>query len=512
MRIAVYMRLSKEDGQGQESSSIRGQRLLLRAYAKEHFPDSPVVEFQDDGHTGLHLDRPGLKAMLTQVRRGQIDCVMVKDFSRFSRDYLELGAYVQRIFPLLGVRFISVGDGYDSMEREDGPGLAEQFQGFVYHLYSRDLSVKVKTALDIRRKQGKYVWGRCPFGYKRDLNGRGGVEPREEEIQVVREIFRLALEGRSTVAIAGLLNEKGIPTPMEALCRRGESQRRPKKGLYLWSHETVGRILENPFYAGDLPVRKTQALGAGKRRAFPKEEWELLRDHHQAAVERRVFEQASLRRRKARGRRQPSRPLTGLLACGSCGRGLVLRQGKAPAYYCQRRRENGFKDCGFLIEAEAAEQAVLGLLRLFLSLPADRERLKGRLGAKVREMEGKAREEGLKQRRREASAARRRSLRYEREGTGVWEGEEEGTDKAFWESLKAKAKGYREALSKIDAPGAEWLSALGLCPLGSFLPSFWISRIVFYGPGRMEIRWRFRNPWLGEGDAPVKPSAARQRE
>lgn len=515
MNIAIYLRLSKEDGEAQESSSIRGQRTLLQAYAKEHFPQGQIREFQDDGCTGLHMARPGLQAMLEQVRRGRIDCVMVKDFSRFSRDYLELGEYIQQIFPLLGVRFISVGERYDSQKAVNGPGLAEQFQGLVYHLYSRDLSAKVKTALEIRRRQGKYVWGRCPFGYERAPDMPGGVAIRQEEIQTVREIFRLALEGESTVAIAELLNKKGVPTPMEALCARGESRRKPRKGLYLWSHETVGRILENPFYAGDLEVYKTQPQGTGKRRASPRKERLLIKGHHEAAIERGTFEQAALKRRGGRmGERQP-RPLTGLLRCGVCGRGLVLKRGKAPAYYCQRRRESGLRDCGFLVEAETFEQAVLEILRLWLGLLADRERLKEKMGQQARELARREREDGLKQRRKEAGDARRRLARYEREGAGEGKNKKEKSgDRADSEPRKGreeKSGKLREALENLDAPGLLWLDALGGRSLEALCPSLWIARLTFYGPDKMELRWRFQSPWRGE-DCAGQPSITRRRE
>lgn len=498
MRIAIYMRLSKEDGGGRESFSIQGQRSLLRAWAEERFPQAQIREFQDDGRTGLYMDRPGLRAMLEQVRRGRIDCVMVKDFSRFSRDYLELGAYIQQIFPLLGVRFISVGDGYDSQTAAGGPGLEEQFRGLVYHLYSRDLSVKVKTALEARRRQGRYVWGRCPFGYERDPDRRGGVGLREEEIQTVREIFGMALEGQSTVAIAGLLNERGVPTPMECLCGRGESRRRPRKGMYLWSHETVGRILENPFYAGDLEVRKTQAQGVGKRRASHKGERLLIRDHHEAAVERRVFEQAALKRRGAVKRRQ-SRPLTGLLSCGSCGRGLALRRGRVMAYCCQRRWESGLRGCAFLVGEEELEQAVLGLLRLWLGLLADREKLKESLEERAGELERRAKKESLRKRRKEAAAARRRLLRYEREGGGG--GEEEKREDGPGEGLEQKAGRLREVSRNLEAPGLKWLDAWGCRSLEALCPSLWIARVTFYGPDQMELRWNFRDPQRREGES-----------
>ena len=188
MNIAIYLRVSKEDALScEESSSISCQRLLLKEYIREHFEDYELLEFADDGYSGTNLDRPAMRALLACVRARKADCIVVKDFSRFARDYVEAGSYVEQIFPFWGVRFISVNDGYDSGDvRGKTGGMERAFQNLMNDLYSKDLSVKVKSSLHAKKERGVYCSGNCPFGYKKKEGGRNQVEIVEEEAELVR--------------------------------------------------------------------------------------------------------------------------------------------------------------------------------------------------------------------------------------------------------------------------------------------------------------------------------------
>ena len=176
MNIAIYLRVSKEDALScEESSSISCQRLLLKEYISKHFEDYELLEFADDGYSGTNLDRPAMRALLACVRARKADCIVVKDFSRFARDYVEAGSYVEQIFPFLGVRFISVNDGYDSGDvRGKTGGMERAFQNLMNDLYSKDLSVKVKSSLHAKKERGVYCSGNCPFGYKGGRQESGG--------------------------------------------------------------------------------------------------------------------------------------------------------------------------------------------------------------------------------------------------------------------------------------------------------------------------------------------------
>lgn len=165
MNIAIYMRLSKEDEfSHEESNSISMQRLLLRDYVREHFPDAKILEFFDDGYSGTNFDRPGIQDLLDRVRNYEINCIIVKDFSRFARDYIELGSYLEQIFPFMGVRFISINDKYDSDKYTGNvTDIDVNFKNLLYDLYSKDLSVKIKASMRSIKAQGKYVGSEAPF-------------------------------------------------------------------------------------------------------------------------------------------------------------------------------------------------------------------------------------------------------------------------------------------------------------------------------------------------------------
>ena len=168
-QIAIYIRLSKEDDKyKEESNSITMQRILLQRYVAENFSNYDLLEFCDDGYTGTNFERPGMQEMLELVRDSKINCIVIKDFSRFARDYIELGFYLEQIFPFMGVRFISVNDNYDSKNYQGSiADIDVNFKNLLYDLYSKDLSQKVRSSLAVRKEKGQYVSGNSPFGYEK---------------------------------------------------------------------------------------------------------------------------------------------------------------------------------------------------------------------------------------------------------------------------------------------------------------------------------------------------------
>ena len=273
VRIAIYMRLSKEDEKDcrkEESNSIRNQRALAEAYVKDHFKEYKLLEFQDDGYTGTNFDRPGVTALLKEVKDGKIDCIVVKDFSRFSRDYIELGSYIEQIFPFMKVRFISINDRYDSDEREQRGGILDiRFKHLLYDLYSKDLSVKGKSSLEVKKKQGLYISGNCPFGYEKAAGNRHMLVIAEDEAQVVRKIFDMSASGFTSSQIAKVV----------------------------WENTMICAILRNRVYVGDMIYGRYERLQVGgKNRQKPKDEWKIFMNHHEPIIEREVFEAVQERR------------------------------------------------------------------------------------------------------------------------------------------------------------------------------------------------------------------------
>lgn len=301
--IAIYMRVSKEDAKDkEESNSIGMQRMLLRKFVAEKFSDYELSEFCDDGYTGTNFERPGVQKLLEQVRDSEISCIVVKDFSRFARDYIELGAYLEQIFPFLGVRFLSVNDNYDSSDYQGGiAGIDVNFRNLLYDLYSKDLSLKVRSSLAVRKEQGQYISGNSPFGYEKDPDDRHALVIAQDEAEIVKRIFSLKVEGYSSTQIARLFNADGIKTPIEFKMEKGRTRRAPKGGKFQWSTGTICQILRNEIYIGNIVQKKYEKdFVGGKNHIRPREEWLTGYDHHEPIIERAVFEKVQEGRGKRR--------------------------------------------------------------------------------------------------------------------------------------------------------------------------------------------------------------------
>ena len=301
--IAIYMRVSKEDAKDkEESNSIGMQRMLLRKFVAEKFSDYELSEFCDDGYTGTNFERPGVQKLLEQVRDSEISCIVVKDFSRFARDYIELGAYLEQIFPFLGVRFLSVNDNYDSSDYQGGiAGIDVNFRNLLYALYSKDLSLKVRSSLAVRKEQGQYISGNSPFGYEKDPDDRHALVIAQDEAEIVKRIFSLKVEGYSSTQIARLFNADGIKTPIEFKMEKGRTRRAPKGGKFQWSTGTICQILRNEIYIGNIVQKKYEKdFVGGKNHIRPREEWLTGYDHHEPIIERAVFEKVQEGRGKRR--------------------------------------------------------------------------------------------------------------------------------------------------------------------------------------------------------------------
>lgn len=360
--VAIYMRLSQEDGgRMEESNSIANQRELLRSYAAKHFTGCPLLEFKDDGYSGANMDRPGVSELLNKVRAGQVSCIIVKDFSRFSRDYIEIGSYLEQIFPFARVRFIAIEDRYDSAVCQGaGEGLGISFQNLMNDLYCKDISIKVKSALITKKENGIYANGSCAFGYCKDPKDRHKLLVVEEEAAIVKRIFEMALQGESSLGIARQLNAEGIKTPMEYRMGRGAAPAMPKGGKLAWDASTICRMLGNASYMGDFVYGKyeTQTV-SGKPKLKPRSEWKVCENHHPAIIGRDVFACVQKSRRKkspGRGRRHP---LVGKLVCGNCRRSLQMEHTKNPCFFCGNRYAEYGGRCSVRVNVQFLEEYLL---------------------------------------------------------------------------------------------------------------------------------------------------------
>ena len=382
MRTAIYLRISSEDadlrtGEKDESESISNQRSLLREYVSSHaeLSNSEILEFCDDGWSGTNFERPAVKELLEQVRRGQINCILVKDLSRFGRDYLTVGDYISRVFPFLGVRFISVNDGFDSSNPLDIDSLDTSFRTLIYDLYSRDLSRRVKSAKRARAERGAFLSPYAPYGYIKDPENPKRWIVDEEAARVVRRIYRMTLEGVGTEQIAAKLEEDGVLTPRAYWHSKGIN--RPGKVKDLppthWNSSSVIKMLSVQEYCGDILNFKTysKSYKNKKRLENDRENWAIFKDVHEPIIERAVFEQVQQKRGKMRKRQAKDGErsmFSGLLVCADCGSNLHFHfnQGNPEIKYFNCSNYKGNRGtCGstHYVRVDFLEQVVLGEIR-----------------------------------------------------------------------------------------------------------------------------------------------------
>lgn len=344
--LALYIRLSQEDKNEGESNSIRNQRGLLRAYIESYSDLSQyeVVEFCDDGYSGTNFDRPGVRALLKEVRMGNVDCILVKDFSRFGRNYIDIGDYLEQIFPFLGIRFISVNDHFDS-NNFDGTtgGLDVGFKNLVYSLYSTDVSKKVRSVKRAQMERGEFMGSRAPFGYARSPENRKKLVVDEEAAAVVRRIFEMAYQGKNAVQIAVILNEEKVPTPYIYKRLKGCDHKFNVVGnRNYWLNTTILTIIHDERYTGKMINGRSRnpVVGAKHGKRVSKSEWIVVPHTHEAIISQELFDSVQDRFSspgRTRKEQVKARPLVGKVKCGRC-RHSMRRSHSSPStayYYCK---------------------------------------------------------------------------------------------------------------------------------------------------------------------------------
>ena len=347
---AIYVRLSKEDGDivsanKRESNSISNQKDLIKNFLKDKKDIVVVSERVDDGYSGSNFERPAFQMMLEDIRRGVVDCVVVKDLSRFGREYIDAGKYIERIFPALGVRFIAINDNYDSLEgKSQADEIVIPFKNLINDAYCRDISIKIRSHLEVKRKNGEYIGAFTPYGYKKDDADKNKLVVDTYAADIVKEIFRLKLSGMSQTAIANYLNDQGVLSPMEYKHSLGiniqDNFKRHEQAE--WSAMSVKRVLENEVYIGTLIQGRhtTPNHKVKKLMDKPEKDWIRIEHNHEPIVTEREFTLVQ-RLLGLDTRTSPNGdkvyPLSGLAVCGDCGALMIKRDvpagGKVYSYY-----------------------------------------------------------------------------------------------------------------------------------------------------------------------------------
>ena len=323
-RVGLYIRLSREDGDKEESSSVTNQREILKRYVSEQQNFFIVKEYVDDGWTGTNFDRPKFKEMIEDIEAGIIDTVITKDLSRLGRERLGVGHYTEIYFPEHNVRYIALLDNIDTY-MDAGMNDMAPFKGVINDMYVRDISKKIRSSLIERKKAGNFLGVTAPYGYQKDPNNKFHLVINEKEAEVVKRVFRLYLEGNGLTKIAQILTKDGVPVPGES---RNIGKTR-KTALYSsWKQTTIRRLLDNRVYLGELVQFKRRKINYKSKRRItvPEEERYICKGTHEAIIDEEDFNtvQNILKKNKSFKGTKHDYLFKGLLYCAECGARLNI--------------------------------------------------------------------------------------------------------------------------------------------------------------------------------------------
>jgi len=379
--IAKYLRISIEDSDIRkfgktESDSVGNQRNLIEDFIsqKPEFAGADILEFCDDGWSGKNFERPAVRKMLEQVKYGKINCIIVKDLSRFGRDYLTVGNYISRVFPFLGVRFIAINDGLDSVNALDVDSLETSFKALLYDLYSRDLSHKVRSAKQFKAKRGDFLSPFAPYGYVKAADKKNQLVIDPQAAKVVYRIFQMAADGIGPVQIAQTLNVEQVLTPMlykrAVGCSRSEWPCVSRDNF--WTDDTVVKILRDERYTGRNVYGKhtRDAVGRNHVVGVQRSDWIVVENTHKGIVSKEEFELAHKQLRECSAHHTPISSRKGTMLyqkvrCGVCGHVMKRVNAKQPYYICNTSRLTDTYSCmeGRVLESDLTE-IVLTQLRM----------------------------------------------------------------------------------------------------------------------------------------------------
>ena len=369
-RTALYCRISREDGDKAESDSIVVQKHMLEDYCALK-PEFTIISFYaDDGYTGTNFNRPDFQRMLADIEKGDIDCVIVKDLSRFGRDYIDIGFYLERYFPAKGVRFIAVNDNVDSLK---GPyDMMLPLKNVFNAQYAKDTSEKVRKSFRTKMQRGEFVSAFAPYGYAKDPENKNRFVVDPEAADTVRRIFEQKAQGTTNRDIARTLNADGVLSPIAYKRSKGIklSINQRYRGTCYWSDSAVHRILQNEMYLGRMVSNRYPSdVMHGKHRSAPRSEWIIVEGMHEPIISvdlwNAVHEIAG-KEKKERPKQEKTGLFSGFLRCGDCGRALVRKGGDNRNYYCSAYKEYGAIACSkhAIREDELAEVVLSDLNRL----------------------------------------------------------------------------------------------------------------------------------------------------
>ncbi|MDD4495897.1 MAG: recombinase family protein [Eubacteriales bacterium] len=364
-KAAKYVRLSYTDDKENESDSIINQKKLIDEFVKGN-PDIEIVnERVDDGYSGIVFDRPAFKQMMQDIKNGVVNCVIVKDLSRLGREYIETGRYLKRIFPALGVRFIAINDNIDTLREAAADDLSVSFRSIINDEYCRDISVKVRSALNAKRRNGDYVGACTVYGYKKSEENKNRLVVDEYAANIIRDIFKMRIEGMSAARIADELNRMAVLSPIEY--KKNNNLPHPHGGYTdkknaRWSATTIIRILKDEIYTGTL-IQGKQGTPNYKIKELvtrAKDDWFITENAHEAIISKNDFVLVN-RLMNIDTRISPLKNrlhlFSGILVCGGCGnrmtrKTVTYKGNKYFYYYCPTGEKNGCNASNMIKESD----------------------------------------------------------------------------------------------------------------------------------------------------------------
>ena len=352
--VAEYIRLSCDDGERVESNSISNQKKLISDYLKDKEEFVLFDVYVDDGFSGTNFNRPAFKRMIADIEAGIVNCVIVKDLSRFGRDYIDTGKYLERYFPDKNVRFISITDGIDSAKQ--AYDMLLPIKNIFNEQYARDISKKIHASVETKQKAGEFIGAFAPYGYKKSPTDKNKLVIDEYAATVVRRIFDLYISGCGKSRIASILNSDGIVCPSEYKKLNGENYKNSNRlsSTSYWTYSTVNRVLKNEMYIGNMVQGKKKQSMRKRPRMLDKEDCIIVQNTHEPIIDLDTWNKTQSllkRRRRTPNLEQNMSIFAGFLKCGDCGRALVKKVGTPGHgdgiinYYCGTYVRSGRNYC-----------------------------------------------------------------------------------------------------------------------------------------------------------------------
>lgn len=511
--IIGYYRLSMEDDSEGESNSIINQRKLVKDYIS-NIPElvaMPFQEFYDDGYSGSSMERPAIKQVLELARENKVQCIVVKDFSRLARNYIEMGTYLEQIFPFLGVRFISISDRYDSKDyKGKSSDIEVQFKGLIADFYVKDQSVKVKAAVSTRRGKGEYCCGSAPYGYQINPENKKELVIVEDEAEVIRRVFELTNQRYSKMEICKLFNEEGVLTPLQSMSRRqkSDSKKAASRGLQ-WTSDMIRKIVDDKTYIGCMVYGKTKIPdpGTGKEVPVPRKQWKVMENHHEPIVSKEVFEKAQslqIRYTKKSKFDRETTLLGGYVKCGNCRRSLTSSSPVHGHILYSCAYSKGKEDTGCFAgkaDNKMLEYIVLAEIKAYLRQNIGQEQMQQSMR--------KQHEDSIEAYKTERSDCEKRQEQIKIQNRQNYEKYHEGqmNQKQFMEAkmqleeererlqkrvqeLTDLINDEKEILMKKNVPVEQMLKYLGYEKLTREMLEEYVQGIYVYDDGRVEVEWK----------------------